>query len=160
LRASSSVQPNHRGELVRIAFALSRALKAKIADRKAPPHFAQEKMGSVVPHEREPAREPARRAAKVFGATALVQAARRELRGRVLERDLELARVRGQWLHRFRRLHGPNGFVRAMLPSALDLSTLKRRIAGRSVAASLLKRPSALRRLRKQLWTNALAVSG
>ena len=53
-------------------------------------------MGSVVPHEMEPAREPVRRAAKDFEATVLVQAAaRRELRGRVSERDLDLARVRG-----------------------------------------------------------------
>jgi hypothetical protein len=118
-------------------------------------------MGSVVLHEREPAREPARKAAKVFGATALVRAARRRvLRGRVLERDLDLAPVRGQRLHRFRRLHGPNGFVRAMLPSALALSTPKRRIAGRSVAASLSRHPSVLRPSRKRLWTNALAVSG
>ena len=72
-------------------FALSRVLKAMIAGRKAA-HSAQEKMGSVVPHEMEPAREPARRAAKDFEATALVQAAaRREPRGRVSERDLDLA---------------------------------------------------------------------
>jgi hypothetical protein len=133
--------------------------KAMIAGRKSA-HSAQEKMGSVVPHEMEPARELVRRAAKDFEAMALVQAARREQRGRVSERDLDLARVRGRRLHRFRRLHGPNGFVRAMLPSALALSTPKRRIAGRSVAASLSRHPSVLRPSRKRLWTNALAVSG
>ena len=61
-----------------------------IADRRAAhsdqekARSAQEKTGSVVPHEREPARKPVRRAAKDFEATALVQAAgRRELRGRL-----------------------------------------------------------------------------
>ena len=88
-------------------------------------------MGSVVPHEMEPAREPGRRGAKDFEATALVQAAarRREPRGRVSERDLELARVRGLLLQRLWRLHGPNGFVRVTLPSALAPSTPKRKIA-------------------------------
>jgi hypothetical protein len=100
-----------------------------IAGRKAA-HSAQEKMGSVVPHEMEPAREPVRRAAKDFEATALVQAAaRREPRGRVSERDLDLARVRGLLLHRLWTLHGPNGFVRETLPSALAPSTPKRKIA-------------------------------
>ena len=89
-------------------------------------------MGSVVPHEMEPAREPGRRGAKDFEATALVQAAarrRREPRGRVLERDLDLARVRGLLLQPLWRLHGPNGFVRVTLPSALAPSTPKRKIA-------------------------------
>jgi len=87
-------------------------------------------MDSAVPHEMEPAREPVRRGAKDFEATALVQAAaRREPRDRVSERDLEQARVRGLLLHRLWRLHGPNGFVRVTLPSVLAPSTPKKRIA-------------------------------
>jgi hypothetical protein len=100
-----------------------------IAGRKSA-HSAQEKTGSVVPHEMEPAREPVRRAAKDFEAMALVRAAvRREQRGRDSERDLDLAPVRGLVLHRLRTLHGPNGFVRVTLCSALAPSTLRRRIA-------------------------------
>jgi hypothetical protein len=87
-------------------------------------------MVSVVPHEMEPVREPVRRAAKDSEATALVRAAaRREPRDRVSERDLELAPVRGQLLHRLRKLHGPNGFARVTLPSALAPSTPRRKIA-------------------------------
>jgi hypothetical protein len=79
----------------------------------------------------EPAKEPVRRAAKDFEATALVRAAaRRELRGQVSERDLDLARVLGLLLHRLWKSHGPNGFVRVTLPSALAPSTPKRKIAG------------------------------
>ena len=64
-----------------------------IAGRKAAAFRARRKWRSVVPHEMEPAREPVRRAAKDFEATALAQAAaRREPRGRVSERDLDLAR--------------------------------------------------------------------